>query len=396
MGTIISRKRKKDGTLGHTALIRIKRDGVIVHQESETFDRKLAAKGWLKKRESELAEMGSLPPRAPPDPIFRDVITKYLDEVEAVHSLGKTKRQVLNTVKASSLGDLPGSAIGSKELVDFARERMTKHGVKPQTVGNYISHISAVFAVAEAAWGYPIRYDEIRKAKAVLKKLGMASKSRERKRRPTPDELDKLMKHFFEMQERRPHSICMPKIIAFGIFSTRRQEEITRIKWSDLDPKAQTVVVRDMKHPGQKIGNDVECYLPNESWRILQSMPRETDCIFPYNGDSISAAFTKACSFLGIEDLHFHDLRHDGVSRLFEMGWDIPQVSRVSGHRDWNSLRRYTHLKGRGDLYKGWKWLKPVIEHKAQFGETSIRPEVVARRMVRDLRRVNEGCSSIN
>lgn len=395
MGTIISRKRK-DGSQGHTALIRIKRDGVIVHQETETFDRKPAAKAWLKKRESELAEMGSLPAQVAPDPIFRDVITKYLDEVEAVRPLGKTKRQVLNTVKASSLADLPGSAIGSKELVDFARERMTEHGVTPQTVGNYISHISAVFSVAEAAWGYPIRYDEIRKAKAVLKKLGMASKSRERKRRPTLAELDKLMKHFFEMQERRPHSICMPKIIAFGIFSTRRQEEITRIKWTDLDPKTQTVIVRDMKHPGQKIGNDVECYLPSEAWRILQSMPRVTDCIFPYNGESISTAFTKACAFLGIEDLHFHDLRHDGVSRLFEMGWDIPQVSRVSGHRDWNSLRRYTHLKGRGDSYKGWKWLKPIIKHEAQLGETSIRQGVVARRVLRDLRRTNEGYSSIS
>lgn len=100
-------------------------------------------------------------------------------------------------------------------------------------------------------------------------------------------------------------------------------------------------------------------------------MPRITDHIFPYNADSISTAFTKACAFLEIYDLHFHDLRHDGVSRLFEVGWDIPQVSRVSGHRDWNSLRRYTHFKGRGDPYKGWKWLKPIIQHKAQIGETS-------------------------
>ena len=29
---------------------------------------------------------------------------------------------------------------------------MTEHGITPQTVGNYISHISAVFSVAEAAW----------------------------------------------------------------------------------------------------------------------------------------------------------------------------------------------------------------------------------------------------
>lgn len=41
----------------------------------------------------------------------------------------------------------------------------------------------------------------------------------------------------------------------------------------------------------------------------------------------------RACKILGIDDLHFHDLRHDGVSRLFEMGKTIPQAASVSGHR---------------------------------------------------------------
>jgi len=75
---------------------------------------------------------------------------------------------------------------------------------------------------------------------------------------------------------------------------------------------------------------------------------------------TISAAFTRACQFLEIDDLHFHDLRHEGISRLFEMGKTIPQVAAVSGHRTWNSLKRYTHLRQAGDKYAGWKWL-PVV-----------------------------------
>jgi hypothetical protein len=55
----------------------------------------------------------------------------------------------------------------------------------------------------------------------------------------------------------------------------------------------------------------------------------------PLSTDAISAAFTWACKMLDIEDLHFHDLRHDGVSRLFEMGKTIPQAASVSGHRSW-------------------------------------------------------------
>jgi integrase len=48
---------------------------------------------------------------------------------------------------------------------------------------------------------------------------------------------------------------------------------------------------------------------------------------------------------LGIEDLHFHDLRHEAISRLFEADWDIPMVAAVSGHIDWKMLQRYTHLR---------------------------------------------------
>lgn len=107
-----------------------------------------------------------------------------------------------------------------------------------------------------------------------------------------------------------------------------------------------------MKNPGQKIGNDVWCHLPNEAWAILHSMPKSEREIFPYNARSVSASFTHACPLLEIGDLHFHDLRHEGVSRLFEMDWDIPRVSSVSGDRDWNSLRRYT-FKGARRCLRG-------------------------------------------
>jgi integrase len=85
--------------------------------------------------------------------------------------------------------------------------------------------------------------------------------------------------------------------------------------------------------------------------------------VFPYTTDAVSAAFTRACQLLGIEDLHFHDLRHDGISRLFEMGKTIPQAASVSGHKSWQSLQRYTHLRQTGDKYAGWKWLDVVTTH---------------------------------
>ena len=48
---------------------------------------------------------------------------------------------------------------------------------------------------------------------------------------------------------------------------------------------------------------------------------------------------------MGIENLYIHDLRHEAISRLFEMGLSIPEVALISGHRDPRMLFRYTHLR---------------------------------------------------
>lgn len=47
----------------------------------------------------------------------------------------------------------------------------------------------------------------------------------------------------------------------------------------------------------------------------------------------------------GIADLRFHDLRHEAVSRFFELGLNVPEVAAISGHKDPRMLFRYTHLK---------------------------------------------------
>ena len=71
----------------------------------------------------------------------------------------------------------------------------------------------------------------------------------------------------------------------------------------------------------------------------------DDDRIFPHNHKSAGTAFTRACAVLGIVDLHFHDLRHEGTSRLFEAELQIQQAALVTGHKDWKMLKRYTHIR---------------------------------------------------
>ncbi|PLT18994.1 MULTISPECIES: site-specific integrase [Ralstonia] len=353
MGTITERKRR-DGSIGYTAQIRRKQGGSVVYTEAKTFDRAPAARAWLAKREKELNQPGALESAKAEDPLLSEVISRYM--LESKREIGRTKEQVLEAIKASSLGGKRCSQIGSPDYVAFGQSL----GVLPQTVENYMSHLSAVVAVARPAWNYPLDAQQLADARIVLKRLGVTGKSAKRERRPTLEELAQYMEHFGEIRRRRPASNPMQAIIAFAIFSTRRQDEIVRIQWKDLDEAGSRILVRDMKHPGEKIGNDNWCDLPPEALRIILAQPRTADRIFPYSTDSISAAFTRAGKVLGIEDLHFHDLRHEGASRLFEMGWSIPHVAAVTGHRSWASLKRYAHLRHVGDRFDAWPWLEVV------------------------------------
>jgi integrase len=85
--------------------------------------------------------------------------------------------------------------------------------------------------------------------------------------------------------------------------------------------------------------------LTHEALAIIDRQPKVDDRIFPTSAKSIQGSFFRACRKLGIDDLHFHDLRHEAISRLFEAGYQIHEVAQFSGHRDWGSLRRYTNLR---------------------------------------------------
>ena len=352
MGTITTRHRD-DGSPAYRAQIRIKVKGKVIHQETQTFDRRQAANAWMARRETELREPGALERvrGADTDPPLRQAIDLYVEENE--RTIGRTKTQVLRSIKSYDIAEMRCSKITSADIVQFVKSIPAS----PATRQNYLSHLGAIFAIAKPAWSYPLDRQAIKDAFIVAKRLGIIRKGSERNRRPTIDELNKVMEHFVQVESRRSGVLPMTNIVPFAIFSTRRQEEIVTIRWQDFDQ--DRILIRDMKHPGQKFGNDVWVDLPPEAVAHINSMPKIDERVFPYSTDAVSAAFTRACKVLGIEDLHFHDLRHDGVSRLFEMGRTIPQAASVSGHRSWQNLKRYTHLRQTGDKYANWKWRNP-------------------------------------
>jgi integrase len=350
MGTIKERKRK-DGSSAFLAEIVIKRGGKIVHREAKTLDRKTAAKEWLEQREAKLKSPGGLERAKRPAGTLGDAIERYTKDFTRI---GKTKSQVLRAVLDYDIADKPLSDLRPDDLVDLARE-LKAGGRQSSTVLNYLSHMGGVISTARRSWRYEVDRDLVKDALEETKRLNLTAKSKKRTRRPKLDEIAALLAHFQKIRARRPTSVPMDLITTFAIFSTRRQAEICRIRWEDYEKEAGRVLVRGMKDPGDAEGVDTWVEIIPEAARIIAMMPKIRPEIFPYSTDAVGASFTRACQFLEIQDLRFHDLRHEGVSRLFEMGRTIPQVASVSGHRSWQSLQRYSHLRATGDKFEAWK-----------------------------------------
>ena len=313
----------------------MRKGGKVTFTQTQTFDRLAMAKAWLARKEN-----------TPPQP--RKTLTEALDwYVSTGHKrIGRTRAQALKTIGTFDIAQKALIEITSGDLVGFAEE-LGRGDRRPQTVLNYLSHLSSVLMVVRTAWDLPMSRDLMRDALEITQRLGLTSKSAKRTRRPTRAELTKLLEF---MKTRR--GFPMGEVLIFAVFSARRQEEITKLLWSDLEPGR--ILVRDMKDSGRATGNHVWCALTAEAEAVITRQPKKSERIFPVSTDAISASFTRACKILGIEDLHFHDLRHEAASRLFEMGQSIPQVATVTGHRSWTSLQRYSHLRQDGDPLANW------------------------------------------
>lgn len=202
--------------------------------------------------------------------------------------------------------------------------------------------------IARALWRIPVCPEVVDEARDILAHMGALGRSMERDRRPTPDELQRLRDWFAE------HSDSLtPDIIDFIVSSCfRPPSEVTRLLWADLNTNDRTIMIRDRKHPRQKLGNNATVPLLGESFAIVMRQPRTSDRIFPVQGKSWSSLWPRACRALGIEDLRLYDLRHEAISRLVEAGQhSIPEMMLVTGHRDPKQLMRYTQLRAR-DLHR--------------------------------------------
>lgn len=182
----------------------------------------------------------------------------------------------------------------------------------------------------------------VKDGRYALSKTGLVGSSNKRARRLHTGEYERLI------EAADGHWITYYITIARD--NAMRLGEIHSQVWKDVNFDDRTLTIRDRKDPNDKIGNDETIPMIGHTYEVLRGLyvvSKRRGRVFSMvkNSGSVSDKFAAVAKAAGIDGLHFHDLRHEAISKLFERGLEIQEVALVSGHKSWDSLKRYTQLK---------------------------------------------------
>ena len=151
--------------------------------------------------------------------IFSDLIALHLDDLAQVGKpVRRSKFMVLKALK-TSLGRVNLKEITRERLIEFGRKRAAQ-GAGPATLAIDFSFIRTILTHAAAVHGINVSVESVQLARAALKHLDLVGNSNERDRRPTQDELNRLIGY----AESNPlQFLPLGRIIRFAVATAMRQ-----------------------------------------------------------------------------------------------------------------------------------------------------------------------------
>ena len=292
---------------------------------TKSFKSKSDAKLWIDELERKLH---SAP--IPDIPIDRkialgELLIKYADEVSPSHKGCVAETCRLKSISRRWIGELDIRYLTKQHFIQYRDDRMTV--VTGSSVGSELALMKRVLDTAVKKWGYGIPYNPI-------KDIEFPKGSTARTRRLAGDEKERLL-----IAASSQRNIYITSIIEFAIETGMRRSEILKLRWCDVDLENGFASLYDTKN-----GEDRRVPLTRRCIEVLKTVPKTNEQVFPISATCLRLAWNRARNKAGITDLRFHDLRHEAVSRFFEMGMSVPEVALISGHKDVRQLFRYTHL----------------------------------------------------
>jgi integrase len=306
--------------------VQIRRKGVPA--VSRSFCLKRDAEIWARQFEIEVDQKG-----LPVDTsvlrktTLRDLVERYRDEV----CILKRGRDVEQAILNAFLRDpLAGRYLSDLLPQDFSAYRdMRLEKCKPATINRELGLVQHVLTIAIREWGYPLSNNPV----VAIKK---PSPGPSRDRRLVAGELEALMEAVKQTRNQ-----VIEGLILFALETGMRRGEMLKMEWGHLIKGKRILLI-----PVTKNGHPRRIPLSSIAVSILEEVgDRNPKWVFPTTADALKACWKRLCTRAGIEGLHFHDLRHEAISRFFERGLAMPEVALISGHRDPRMLMRYTHLR---------------------------------------------------
>ncbi len=351
MGITCETRKRKKGTV-YKFIVRVRTQHFSA-METMTFPERPAGRAWARQVEKELLRQANL--NSPEyeraksrtgDIKLKHYLKRYLEKNDSLPEhkrISNRDRLAILFWMRTKLAEKRSNEIRKQDLIDFLDDRLAE--VTPSTNHIYVSVLRRAIDWQERVRLHFNRFitDEVMKE---LWKLDLVGKSRRDDYRPSRDEIFGLYKTFLKMYNTTQSLIPYHHLMLFSIYSTFRESEICRIKYSQLDQNNGFIIIENRKDPNNKYGNHQKVPIPQECLDIISMQPvfEGEDRIFPYKPLSVAKRFSEVTFKLGFDKVRFHSFRHEGISRLFELGMSIPEVALRSGHRTWEHLRRYTHL----------------------------------------------------
>lgn len=266
-----------------------------------------------------------------------EALKKYLTQVSILKKGYAQEKYRVEQIARSFLGNLIVRQVTSVDIATYRDQRLTeinprtKRKLATSTVRLELSLLSNFFDIARIEWGLcegnPVA--NVRKPK----------NPPGRDRRLTPREERLILRYC--------HGHVNPdlySIVVIALETAMRQGEILKLQWEHLNLKTRIAHL-----PETKNGTKRDVPLSTRARDALIRLGvKSKGKVFGdlYTADGLKSSWRFALKKLGIEDLHFHDLRHEAISRLFELGTlDMMEVAAISGHKSLSMLKRYTHLR---------------------------------------------------
>jgi integrase len=259
-----------------------------------------------------------------------DVLGRYQREVTSRKRSATSEGFHLRIILRHEIANLPLRKLTPAALCQFRDDRLKQ--VSASTVRKELNIIQHALKVAEREWGLVIQQEAI---KGVTKPAPNGA----RERRLSQEELDALLGALDQCRNK-----LVKPVFLFALATGMRRSEVLSLTWSNIDVKSRTAFL-----PMTKNGSCRTIPLSAAALALLEAQTLQRDLsqdqCFPLSANALRLAWERVKRRANIKDLRFHDLRHEAISRFFEMGLSVPEVSLISGHKDARMLFRYTHLK---------------------------------------------------